>query len=101
MISEYELTHRYILERREKFKDSILIGHPEPEEYFEDELKFLDFAYVAYNDGMLGEQVWGYWDKRLRSVIRQEPFRSLWLSSNTEMYADEFITYVNRIISGG
>jgi len=101
MIGEYELTHRYILERRERFKDSILIGHPEPEEYFGDELKFLDVAYVAYNDGMLGEQVWDYWDKRLRSVIRQEPFRSLWLSSNTEMYADEFITYVNRIISGG
>jgi hypothetical protein len=100
MINEYELTQRYILERRERSKDSIFVGHPEPEEYFGDELKFLDVAYVAYNDGMMGEEVWHYWDRRLRSVIRQEPYRSLWLSSNTEMYADEFTAYVNRIISG-
>ena len=41
MINEYELKQRYIVERREKFKDSILIGHPGPEEYFGDELIFL------------------------------------------------------------
>jgi hypothetical protein len=100
MINEYELKQRYNVERRERFKDSILIGHPEPQEYFGDELKFLDVAYVAYNDGMMEEEIWNYWDRRFRSVIHQEPYRSLWLSSNTETYADEFMAYVNRIISG-
>ena len=101
MINEYELKQRYIVERRERFKDSILIGHTEPEEYFGDELKFLNVAYLAYNDGMMEEHVWHYWDKRFRSVIHQEPFRSIWLSSKTETYADEFVAYVNRILSGG
>jgi hypothetical protein len=101
MISEYELKQRYIVERRERFKDSILIGHPEPEEYFGEDLKFLDIAYVAHNDRMMDEQVWNYWDRWFRSVIHQEPYRTLWLSSNTETYSSEFIAYVNRIISGG
>jgi tetratricopeptide (TPR) repeat protein len=100
MINEYVLKQCYIVERRERFKDSILIGHPEPEEYFGDELKFLEFAYIAHNDGMLEEEIWTYWDTRFRSVIHQEPYRSIWLSSNSETYADEFIAYVNTIISG-
>ena len=101
MINEYEIRQRYIVKRRERIKDSILIGRTEPEEYFGDELKFLNVAYLAYNDGMIEEPVWHYWDKRLRSVIHQEPYRSIWLSSNTETYADEFVAYVNRILSGG
>ena len=100
MISEYELKQRYITERRERFKDSILIGHPEPEEYFGDELRFLNIAFLAYNDEMMEEHVWHYWDKRFRSIIHQEPYHSLWLSSNTETYADVFVDYVNRILSG-
>ena len=100
MINEYELKQRYIVEERERFKDSILIGHTEPEEYFGDELKFLNVAYLAYNDGMMEEHVWHYWDKRLRSIIHQEPYRSIWLSSDTEKYADVFVAYVNRILSG-
>jgi tetratricopeptide (TPR) repeat protein len=100
MINEYVLKQCYIVEHRERFKHSILIGHPEPEEYFGDELKFLEFAYLAHNDGMLEEEMWSYWDERFRSVIHQEPYRSIWLSSNSETYADEFIAYVNTIISG-
>jgi len=101
MINEYEIKQRYIVEQRKRFKDSILIGRTEPEEYFGDELKFLNVAYLAYNDGMMEEHVWHYWDKRFRSIIHQEPYHSLWLSSNTETYADEFVAYVNRILSGG
>jgi TonB family protein len=100
MINEYALKQLYIAEWRERFKDSILIGHTKPEEYFGDELKFIEFAYLAYKDGMLEEQIWNYWDKRLRSVIHQEPYRSIWLSSNHDKYADEFIAYVNTILSG-
>jgi hypothetical protein len=99
MINEYALKQCYIVERRERFKDSILIGHPEPEEYFGDELKFLEVAYLAHNSGMMEEEIWIYWNKRFRSVIHQEPYRSLWLSSNSETYADEFIAYVNTILS--
>jgi hypothetical protein len=98
MINEYELKQRYIVELRERSKDRILIERPG--KYFRDELKFLDVAYVAYNDGMMEEERWRYWDRRFRSVIHQEPYRSLWLSSDTETYADEFIAYVNTIISG-
>jgi hypothetical protein len=101
MINEYELKQRYIVERRERFKDSILVGLTDPEEYFGDELRFLNLAFVAYNDGMMEEHVWHYWDKRFRSIIHQEPYHSIWLSSNTETYADEFVAYVNRILSGG
>ena len=100
MINEYELKQRYIVERRERFKDSILIGRTEPEEYFEDELRFLNIAFIAYNDGMMEEHVWHYWDKRFRSIIQEEPYHALWLSSNTETYAEEFVAYVNRILSG-
>jgi TPR repeat protein len=98
MINEYELKQRYVVERREKYKDGISIERPE--KYFENELKFLDVAYVAYNDGMMEEEIWRYWDGRFRSMIHQEPYRSVWLSSNTETYADEFVAYVNTIISG-
>jgi len=98
MIYEIELKQRYILEQRERFKDSILIGHPKPEEYFGDELKFLDFAYSAYLDGMMEEGIWNYWDRRLRSVILQEPYRSIWLSSNRETYAAIFMAYVNGLL---
>ena len=101
MMDEHELKQRYILEQREKFKDSIMIGHPEPEEYFGDELKFLNVAYLAHHTGMMKEEIWSYWDRKLRSVIHQEPYRSIWLSSNTETYADVFVAYVNRILSGG
>jgi hypothetical protein len=101
MIKEYELKQRYTVERRERNKNSILIGHPEPEEYFEDELRFLDVAYVAYNYGMMEEHIWHYWDEKFRSVIHQEPYRSIWLSSDTETYAPEFVAYVNGILSGG
>ena len=99
MINEYALKQCYIAERRERFKDSILIGHTEPEEYFGDELKFLEFAYIAHNNGMLEEEIWTYWDERFRSVIHQEPYRSIWLSSNSKTYEDEFIAYVNAILS--
>ncbi|MBN1832440.1 MAG: sel1 repeat family protein [Deltaproteobacteria bacterium] len=100
MMYEYELKQRYIVEHREKFKDSMMIGHPEPEEYFGDELKFLNIFYLAYYSGMIEEEIWHYWDERFRSVIHQEPYRSIWLSSNTETYADLFVSYVNRILSG-
>ena len=99
MINEYELKQRLIVEQRKRFKDSFLIGQ-EPEGYFRDELKFLNIAYLAYNKGMMEGPVWHYWDKRLRSVIHQEPYRSIWLSSNTKAYADLFVAYVNRILSG-
>ena len=98
MINEIELKQRYILERRERYKDSILVGHPEPEEYFGDELKFLDLAYSAYIDGMMGEEIWNYWDRRLISVILQEPYRSIWRSSRSETYEDIFIAYINGIL---
>ncbi len=97
MINEYEIKQRYSVEQRERFKDSILIGRTKP---FRDELKFLNVAYLAYNDGLMEEPVWHYWDKRLRSVIDQEPYRSIWLSSGTETYADVFVAYVNSILSG-
>jgi len=100
MINDYELKQRYIVEKRKRFKDSILIGRTKPEEYFGDELKFLNVAYLAYNDGMMEKEIWSYWDKRLRSIIHKEPYRSIWLSSNTETYADEYVAYVNRILSG-
>jgi hypothetical protein len=100
MINEYALKQLYIAEWRERFKDSILIGHTKPEEYFGDELKFLDFAYVAYKSGMLEEQIWNYWDKRLRSVIHQEPYRSIWLSSDIKTYSFKFIGYVTAILWG-
>ena len=98
MIDEYEIKQRYILERRERFKDSILIGHPEPEEYFGDELKFIEVAFFAYNDGMMENKIWSYWDRRLRSVIHQEPYRSIWLS-NSETFSAIFIAYVNAFLS--
>jgi hypothetical protein len=100
MINEYALKQLYIAEWRERFKDSILVGHTKPEEYFGDELKFLDFAYVAYKSGMLEEQIWNYWDKRLRSVIHQEPYRSIWLSSDIKTYSFKFIGYVTAILWG-
>jgi hypothetical protein len=100
MINEYALKQLYIAEWRERFKDSILIGHTKPEEYFGDELKFLDFAYVAYKSGMLEEQIWNYWDKRLRTVIHQEPYRSIWLSSDIKTYSFKFIGYVTAILWG-
>ncbi len=100
MINEYELKQRYILEQRERFKDSILIGNTKPEEYFRDELKFLNFAYLAYIDGMMEKEIWDYWDKRLRSVIHQEPFRSIWLSSSNKNYTMKFIGYVTAILWG-
>jgi hypothetical protein len=99
MIDEYELRQRYDAELRERSEGKTLIK--QPEEYFADELKFLNFAYLAYNDGMMDKEIWSYWDKRFRSVIHQEPYRSIWLSSNTETYTNEFVTYVNRILSGG
>jgi hypothetical protein len=49
---------------------------------------------------MMEEHVWHYWDKRFRSIIHQEPYHSLWLSSNAETYSEEFVAYVNRILSG-
>jgi hypothetical protein len=101
MMDEYELKQRYIVEHREKFKDSIMIGHPEPEEYFGDELKFLNIFYLAHYGGMIEDEIWHYWDRRFRSLIHQEPYRSIWLSSNTETYADLFVAYVNGILSGG
>jgi hypothetical protein len=100
MINEYALKQLYIAEWRDRFKDSILIGHTKPEEYFGDELKFLDFAYIAYKDGMLEEEIWNYWDKRLRSVIHEEPYRSIWLSSSSKDYAMKFIGYVTAILWG-
>ncbi len=101
MMYEYELKQRYIVEHRERFKDSIMIGHPEPEEYFGDELKFLNIFYLAHYGGMIEEEIWHYWDGRFRSIIHQEPYRSIWLSSKPETYADLFVAYVNRILSEG
>ena len=101
MMYEYELKQRYIVEHRERFKDSMMIGHPEPEEYFGDELKFLNIFYLAHYGGMIEEEIWHYWDRRFRSIIHQEPYRSIWLSSNTETYADLFVAYVNGILSQG
>ncbi len=98
MINEIELKQRYNLERRERYKDSILIGHTKPEEYFRDELKFLNFAYIAYLDGMIEDEIWNYWDTRLRSVIHKEPYRSIWLSSSNRNYTMKFIVYVTAIL---
>jgi hypothetical protein len=100
MIDEYELKQRYIIEQREKFKNSIMIGHPEPEEYFGDELKWLNIAFQAHYIGVMTEEVWNYWDKRLRSVIHEEPYRSIWLSSGIKTYSFEFIGYVTAILWG-
>lgn len=101
MIRAHELKQRYHAERREKFKDSIFIGHPEPEENIVDvnELGIWEIAFLDHKSGAMTEEIWDGWDRWYKTLFHKESYRTLWASSNRENYTEEFIEYVNAIIS--
>lgn len=101
MIREHELKQRYLAEHREKHKDSILIGHPKSEQNIEvmNELDMLHITFLDHKKGAMTEAIWERWDTWYRTLFHKESYRSMWASANRDNYGEEFIAYINAIIS--
>ena len=101
IIRANELKQRYLAERRNTFKDSVLIGHPEPEEnaVVISEIDIFHISFLQHKRGEMIDEIWDRWDKWYRMLLHKESYRTMWASANQKNYAKEFVHYVNTIIS--
>jgi hypothetical protein len=97
------LQHRYEAEHRKQFKDSKLLGNPETDENYVylNEIDFWQNAFLDHRKGVMPDDIWERWDKWCRTKLQKKSYRTLWaVSVNHREYADDFIAYINTIISG-
>ncbi len=99
IINAHELEQLYKAERIKRYKDSILAGHPEPELAL-NKIDIWEAAFLDHSGGVISDAIWERWDSTYRKLFTIKTYRRLWESVNHDKYADEFIKYVNRIISG-
>lgn len=102
MIRGNEINKLYEAERRKRFKNSVLIGHPEPEE---NNVNFSEFdiwqaVFVDHMRGSTPDDIWKRWDSWCRNKLQEKSYRALWASDDKNQYVDEFKAYINSIISG-
>jgi hypothetical protein len=105
MIRANELKKLYEAERRKRFKNnklSILAGNLESDEndVILNEIDIYEKAFIDHNRGAMPDEIWERWDSWCKTKFQRESYRKLWASANHDKYADEFIGYVNIIISG-
>lgn len=86
MVRANELKQRYLTERREKYKNSIFIGHPKPEKNIVvlNELDMLHISFLDHKRGKMTDEIWDRWDKWYRFLFRKESYRTMWASANRE-----------------
>ena len=99
MIKANALQQRYIAERREKFKDSILIGHPKPDDnaVVLSELEAWYMAFLDHERRGITDEAWRNWDNWIRTMMKQESYRDLWAGTVREKYTAAFIRYIDVI----
>ena len=102
MIRAHVLEQRYQAERRKRFKDSILIGHPAPKEgnVILNEIDVWAAAFLDHSRGAMSDDIWERWDNWCRAKLQEKSYRTLWASASLSKYSVQFIVYINQIISG-
>ena len=100
MINAYELEQFYKKERRKRFKDSILVGDlPEPDLKL-NKIVIWEAAFQDHRNGLISDEIWERWESLYRKIFSLSSYRALWKSTDHKKYTDEFVTYVNTILSG-
>lgn len=101
MIRENEINKFYEAEHRKRFKNSFLIGHPEPEEngVVLSEFGIWEAAFLDYSSGAMPKDIWERWDNWCKKRLNEKGYRTLWASEKHKKYANAFTSYVNTIIS--
>ncbi len=105
MISAHELRLLYEEEARNRYKDSMFVGNPEPDKKQVtnrgfDFWEFWQKAFHYHNRGEMSDDIWMQWDGMFRKKLFYKMYRSNWTSINYDKYSNEFTTYVNRVMSG-
>ncbi len=102
MIRADEAQRLYEDEHRRRFKESIMIGHPEPDKKTQvvNEFDFWQSVFVHHVKGSIQDDIWKRWDSWCKKKLQRKPYRKSWASADKDKYIDEFKVYVNTIISG-
>lgn len=103
MIRANTLQQLYEAEGRKRYKKNILFGNSGPVDNDEiiNEIDILEAAYLDHSRGVISDEVWERWDNTYRMIFNMKSYQILWSSDNDKKkYNDEFIRYVNSIISG-
>ena len=101
MVNAYELQQLFKAERKKRYKDSFLIGHSEPDEnkLVVNKIDIWELAFLDHRRRSISDEIWARWDNMYRKLFKIETYKKLWESVNHDKYNDEFIAYVNEIIS--
>ena len=105
MIRSHELNKLYLQEKTSRYKDSwlrYLAGNPEPIENKNilNEIDMWEKVFLDHLGGKLRDNIWARWDSWCKTKLQNKYYQKKWESANRDKYADEFIEYVNTIISG-
>ena len=101
MVNAYELQQLFKAERKERYKDSLLIGHSETDEnkLAVNKIDLWELAFLDHRRRSISDEIWARWDNMYRKLFQIETYKKLWESVNHDKYNNEFIAYVNEIIS--
>lgn len=102
MIRANEVRQLYEEEHKKRYKNSIMIGHPEPVDKKEivSEFDYWQSVFVYHVRGEIPDDIWSRWDSWCRNKLQRNSYKKLWASAKKDKYADEFKSYINTIISG-
>lgn len=103
MVKANAMKQFYEAEGRKRYKKNILVGNSKPDEKeaILNEIDILEAAFMDHNRGVMSDEIWKRWDSMYRKIFNMKTYRIFWASAHkNKQYADEFVAYVNTIISG-
>ena len=100
MINAHELQQFYREEARNRYKDSIFVGNPPEPDLKLNKITILEAAFQDHSRGIISDEIWARWDNMYRKLFRIKSYRKMWKSTRHNKYGDEFVAYVNTIMSG-
>ena len=66
--------------------------------YIGQALNIWEFAFISHESGTMSDEIWTAWDTWLKSEIRQESWRQLWISIKRESYSERFRSHVDAYL---
>ncbi len=99
MVNAHEMEQLYVYENQKRYKDSIFVGkQPEPDLVL-NKLVIWEAAFTDHKNGAISDEIWKRWDSTYKKIFSIKSYRRMWKKANHKKYREDFVAYVNEIIS--
>jgi hypothetical protein len=99
IVNAHEMEELYKEEVAKRYKDSIFVGDPPRSDLRLNKIDIWEAAFQDHKKGLISDEAWARWDTMYRKIFKLPSYQNLWTSVNRNKYSDEFVAYVNTIVS--